>query len=308
MEPLARSLAALVYACAIGEPDGAAAKAGPVWRRHQFRATVAAQGGPPGPWRIATDVFAPAGWHLAGSLLRLDLALAPLALRRLDATEMPGTSQLSASDRRTLAMTVALIEPQQFTDSDRDAIASALARGRDRIERLQAAPAELERVAADAGVSGWRRNAIAWMLANDPRRASASFTLLEQLRLGGAPAVDAWGASAYQLDGCLCVRQPEGAPDDYTGRASSGQLGAQLADVMLRTAAVLAERRLPALLARDVAAYAMQDVIDRGHASYFDDWLPLAAAARELPDDRFADYVAALTVAGPLSPARRTSR
>ena len=39
--------------------------------------------------------------------------------------------------------------------------------------------------------------------------------------------------------------------------------------------------------------------------AYFDDWLPIALAVRELPDERFDDYVAALTVAGPLTPASR---
>jgi len=78
--------------------------------------------------------------------------------------------------------------------------------------------------------------------------------------------------------------------------------------VMLRTADVLSKRKLPALLARDVAAYAMQDAIDNGRPAYFDDWLPVALAARELPDARFDDYVAALTVAGPLTPVTKGVR
>ena len=77
---------------------------------------------------------------------------------------------------------------------------------------------------------------------------------------------------------------------------------------MLRTADALAARRLPALLARDVAAFAMQDVLDRARPAYFDDWLPVAYAARDLSESQFDDYVAALTVEGPLVPLPRGVR
>jgi hypothetical protein len=74
---------------------------------------------------------------------------------------------------------------------------------------------------------------------------------------------------------------------------------------MLRTADILSRRKLPAFLARDVAAYATQDVLDRARAAYLDDWLSVAFAARDLPEERFDDYVAALTVTGPLTPVPR---
>ena len=318
-EPLANSLSALVYACALGEADGAPVKAGALWRRHQFGGKVAGQGGPAGPWRIATEIFGKDGWYLAGSLLRLDAALAPLALRRLDATEMPGASHLSTSDRRALAATIALVDPQRLTDTHRDVIAAALARGRERIELLAASAMGSDRgqtpqkilgpIATDAALSGWRQNSLTWLLANDAARVAGSFTLLELFRLGAGQKRDQWGTTAFPLDGCLCLRHPADDPwEDYAGRPSTGQLATQLPDVMLRTAEVLSKRKLPALLAREVAAYAMQDAIDRGRPAYFDDWLPIALAVRELPDERFDDYVAALTVAGPLTPAARGKR
>jgi hypothetical protein len=238
--------------------------------------------------------------------LRLDLALVQLALRRLDATEMPGASLLSTSDRRTVAAAVALVDPQRLTDRERDGIAASLERGRLRVTALVATREGLDKVAADAALSEWRRSAIAWLLANDPSRVARSFTLLEQFRLGGGLAADGWGGSALPLDGCLCLRQPSAIPwEDYTGRSSTGQLGTQFADVMLRTADILSRRKLPAFLARDVAAYATQDVLDRARAAYLDDWLSVAFAARDLPEERFDDYVAALTVTGPLTPVPR---
>jgi hypothetical protein len=308
LTPLAHSLQGIVYAAAIGEPDSASMNGGAVWRRHRFGPEALGQSDSGAPWRLATEVFGAGDWHLVGSLLRLDVALAHLALRRIDSTEMPGPSLLSTTDRRTLAISVALIDPHAITDADRDVVAEAIARGRSRVADLSAHPGLFETIAPDAGISEWRQNAIRWLLATDPARASSAFTTLELFRLGGDTSSPAWGAAAVPLDGCLCLRMPDRLPwEEYAGRASTGQLATQLADVMLRAAEVLSARRLPALLLRDVAAFAMQDVIDAAHPAYFDDWLPVAFAARDLADDRWDDYVAALTAAGPLLPAPRTA-
>jgi hypothetical protein len=307
---LAHSMTALVYADALGEPEGQPAAAGAVWRKHRFEGNHGGDGARPLAWRLATEVFAPQGWHLAGSVLRLDLALAPLALRRLDSTEMPMPSALPASSRRTLALSVALIDPRALADGERDAIAAALARGRARAVALIEDPSGFDRAAADAGLSEWRANAARWTLGAGSSRAVASvFTLLELFRLGGGQPSAAWGAAAVPVDGCLCLRFPEPAAwEDFAGRPASGQMAAQLADVMLRTADALAARRLPAVLARDVVALAMQDAIDRARTAYLDDWLPVAYAVRDLTESQFDDYVAALTVDGPLVPIARGIR
>ena len=307
---LAHSLMALVYAGALGEPDGQAAAAGAVWRRHRFEGNHGGEAGRPIAWRIATEVFAPDGWHLAGSLLRLDLALAPLALRRLDSTEMPTPSVLPAHTRRTLALSVALIDPRALADDERDAIAAALARGRARAATLAKDPSGFETAAADAGLSEWRTNAARWALtAGSPPAVADPFTLLELFRLGGGQGPAAWGTAAAPLDGCLCLQFPaRTAWEDFAGRPTTGQMATQLADTMLRTADALASRRMPALLARDVVAFAMQDVLDRARPAYFDDWLPLAYAARDISEGQFDDYIAALTVAGPLVPVPKGVR
>ena len=118
-----------------------------------------------------------------------------------------------------------------------------------------------------------------------------------------------WRDWATPLDGCLCRRFPAAvAWEEFAGRGATGQLATQLADVMLRTADALAARRLPAMLARPLAALAMQDVIDRARPGHFDDWLAVAFAARDLRDDRFDDFIATLTVAGPLVPVAKGSR
>ena len=307
---LAHSMMALVYADALGEPDGQPAAAGAVWRRHRFEGNQGGEAGRPVAWRLATEVFAPGGWHLAGSILRLDLALAHLALRRLDSTEMPAPSVLPANSRRTLALSVALIEPRALADEERDGIAASLARGRARIAALTTDPSGFAAAAADAGLSEWRTNAAEWSLDSGAATGIAeAFTVLETFRLGGGRGPGVWGTAAVPLDGCLCLQFPErAASEDFAGRPPTGQMATQLADVLLRTADALAARRLPAPLARDVVAFAMQDVLDRARPAYFDDWLPIAYAVREIKDRQFDDYVAALTVAGPLVPLPRGAR
>jgi hypothetical protein len=300
---LASSLTALIYATAIGEPDSPAARGGAVWRRHRFGGATRDLMDSPISWRLATEVFGPDGWYLSGSLLKLDLALAHFALRRLDPTEMPAVSALSTMDRRTLAMTVALIDARAITDEARDAAAAALGRGRERVMGLAARPETLDAIADVAALSEWRRSGLRWLLARDAARVPEGFSPLELFRLGGGALPPGWGAAAVALDGCFCLRlSPATAWEEYAGRPSSGQLATQLADLMLRTAQALSVRRLPARLMRDVAAFAMQDAMDASRPGYFDDWLSVAFAARDLGDDRFDDYVAALTAAGPLIP------
>jgi hypothetical protein len=301
---LAHSMTALVYADALGEPDDQPAAAGAVWRRHRFEGNHGGDPALPVAWRMATEVFAPTGWHLAGSVLRLDLALAPLVLRRLDSTEMPSASLLPTGSRRTLALSVALIDPRALADDTRDAIAAALSRGRARAAALATDPSGFETAAADAGLSEWRTNAARWALnAGFAPAIADAFTMLELFRLGGGRAPAAWGTATAPLDGCLCLQFPERtAWEEFAGRPTTGQMATLLADLLLRIADALAARRLPALLARDVAAFAMQDVLDRARPAYFDDWLPVAYAARDLSESQFDDYVAALTVDGPLVP------
>jgi len=300
---LANSLTAIVYATAVGEPDSPAATGGAVWRRHRFGGATRDLVDSPVAWRLAVEIFGPDGWHLSGSLMKLDLALAHFGLHRLDPTEMPPVSALSTMDRRTLAMTVALIDPRTIGDGATDAAAAALARGRERVIGLAAHPETLDAIASAAALSEWRQAGLRWLLTHDPPRVARAFTLLELFRLGGGTPAPGWGAAAKALDGCFCLRLSPGTQwEEYSGRPSSGLLATQLADLMLRTAQALSARRLPGLLMRDVAGFAMQDAMDAARPGYFDDWLSVAFAARDLSDDRFDDYVAALTAMGPLMP------
>jgi hypothetical protein len=308
LAPLSRSLAGIVYAVAMGDPAGRVINGGAVWSRHRFGGHGAAQDPAGFAWRVATEVFGAGGWHLNGSLLYLHVALAHMTLRRLDESEMPLASHLGTTDRRSIAMSIALADARAMTDEQRDAIAAALARGRARVSSLIATPGAIDDVVAETGIAEWRRNTIAWTVANDPKRLLESFTLAELYRAGGGAALDTWGTASQPFDGCLCLRMPAHAWEEALGRPSTGQLGTHLVDVMLRTADVLAARQLPAALARDVASFVACDALDRASPAWAGDWMTVVGAVRDIPNDRFDDFISALTAIGPLIPPSRGSQ
>ena len=81
-------------------------------------------------------------------------------------------------------------------------------------------------------------------------------------------------------------------------------LASGVGDLNLRVALALHELKLPAALAKGVLAHATQDYVDTVKPLHGNDWLTMARWAQQLPTERVADYVAALTADGPLIPDR----
>jgi hypothetical protein len=311
---LAGTLASILYASSLGDPEGGALVGGNVALRHDFgvspglaRTTLA--------WRLPREEFGTAqGWRLSGSLLGLDLALARLAIRRMDSGDMPREPRLTANERQTMFLTAAWMRPGAMSDAARDELAAALGRGRARIDALTADPEAIDRVAHDAGLSEWRREALAWTIQHDRGALHDQFSLTETLWLGAprmsaALDLDAWGPAQFALTGCPCLNMP--APGDWellTGRPAVGLLGTRNADVQLRVAELLARLQLPASLAAGTTAFAIQDVVDRAQPAYFGDMLAVSRAVRDITPDRLTDYVAALASAGPLLPESSDDR
>lgn len=306
---LAQVLASIVYAAYLGDPQGPAMAGGNVAIRHDLGLDSGAKPNPLNAWRIASESFGgPGGWMLRGSLLGLEAPLAKYAIRRIDDTVMPPAPKLTSNERQTAALTVALMRPQSMDDAARDRIVAALDRGRARVAQLKSDHSVLDDVAEDAGLSEWRRQSLAWTLANDPGRIDEQLTLMELLWLGtpddsSLAALDGWGAAGLTLKGCLCLAMPRrGQWESLSGRPAAGILSTRGADVGLLVAEALARLRLPASLAPGVAAFAMQDVLDATQPAYFDDWSQFGRAATTISNDRIVDYVAALTAGGPLLP------
>lgn len=313
-QALAETLASVLYAAHLGDPDTQAVSSGNVALRHDFGFAAPPRSARSSTaWRLPVEEFGSKGWHIRGSLLGLEAALGRLSLRRLDPTTMPEEPGLGPSDTRALTTAAALFHHRAMTDAAKDEIAAAIGRGRARAAALTPDPAVLDRAASDAGMSEWRRQTLAWTVAEEPGRTIEHFSLVELFWLG-APrpsllqTMDAWGAAAHPLSGCLCLRMPHAlAAEELSGRPSTGLMATRYADVALHVAGALASLELPAALAPAIMSFALQDAIERTRPAFPGDPTAFARAAISLPRDRMEDYIAALTAQGPLLPADPTS-
>ena len=302
---LSDALVSIVYAIHLGDPEGPAVTSSNVALRHDFGLVVSPSGGSSDAWHLPIERFdTRKPWRVRGSILGLEMALARMTLRRIDRTAMPGEPTLGSSDRQTLMLTAALSNPLAVSDESRDAIASAIAQGRSRVAALAGDQSQVSDVADAAGFSEWRRQALAWSL-EQRREVLSAFSLLELFWLGAGrsestAALHAWGAAAFPLTGCLCLRLPSASPWEQFAGYGTEVLATRAADVPLKIAETLSMLKLPAVLAPALAGLVTQDVFDHARLGYPDDWEAFSEAVLEIPAQRISDYVAALTVLGPL--------
>jgi hypothetical protein len=313
---LADVLLSIAYAADVGDPDGTVLLAEDVSRRHDFGFNARdAEQRLHLAWAVPRAEVTPGvPWHVSGSLLGLDIGLAPLTLRRLNFERVLEAPKLTSNERDTFALSVSLLNPFALRDADRDAIADAVARGQRRIGALRnggqaaaraAADAAFEAMADELSLEGWRRRAVRWMAVHEADRVPAMFSLTELLVLGGgrASAFDVWGMSMTASQGCLCSRlTPPGQWPTLLGRPPLGLTATAVADVHLHVAIMLKEMRLPAAIAKVVLSGAVQDFIDEARSTDDADWLSLVRGSRAATRDRVEDYIAAATAAGPFVP------
>jgi hypothetical protein len=305
-ELMSQTLLSFVYAIDLGDPDGTILLADDVSRRHDFGFDMkdAEQRGR-SAWSLPRQDVAPGvPWHISGSLLGLDVALAPLALRRVSMDHLVDAPRLTSNLRDAFAVSVAIVNPFALTNEGRDAIVTAIDAGRRRLAALTDV-GELEVAAAEIGMEGGRRRSLVWTFTNDRAHVESMLSLTELLVLGGGqPAqLGAWGMSMIATSGCVCSRLT--LPSGWTilsGRPQLGVIAAGLADVNLQMAVLLKALDLPAPLARTALSAAMQDFIDEVKPTDESDWITMARAARSFTVDQIADYLAVATAAGPLVP------
>jgi hypothetical protein len=249
-------------------------------------------------------------WHVSGSLLALDIGLAPLALRRVNFEHLTGAPKLTSNERDAFAASVAVMNPYALRDVDRDALVEATARGRARVLALAADPAALEPLADEIGMDTRRRREVRWTLAQEADALLSMFSMTELVFLGGGDlhALGAWGTIGLSTNGCLCSRLP--APGRWwllAGRPQLGIVATGIADLHLHVAAKLKELQVPAALAKVVLSGAVQDFIDEVRPTDDGDWLTLARMSRVATREQIEDYLAAATADGPLVPDVATS-
>jgi hypothetical protein len=301
---LGEALVSLAYACDLGDPEGTALIAGDPSARHDFGygmpsrdARVRAM------WGVAVTESRNGPSHLVGSVLALDLAMAPLALRRINTDRVPEAPMLNLVQRDVFAATVAVMDPRALTDDARDEIAAAVDRGRNRLNGLDPETAGV--LARELRLDGWRARALVWTARHEPDQGLSLLTMTELLVLGGGQpsAFNAWGMYAFRTRGCLCTElPPPGLWQSWWGLSQIGLPSALTSDLPLRVAVVLHNLQLPAVLAQPVLAAAMQDFVDSVNPTDGNDWLTLARAIQTIGIERFEDYIAAATADGPLVP------
>jgi hypothetical protein len=303
-------LISMLYAALIPYDADRMAAGGDAALRHEIVYTIGMHVRPLSAWRFAEESFSQAqGWQLRGSLLGLDVPLARFALRRLDLSAMPPAPRLTSAERQTAALAAAWMRPRDLSDAARDEIAAAFKRGLARVAALEPDRDALERVARDAGLSAWRREALGWLLEHDRARVGSQFSPLELLWLGApraglVPGIDAWGAPVAPLTSCLRLQMPQPFPwEVLSGRPSVGLLASLAADVGIVLARELADRELPAALAAGLAGLAMQEVLDGTLPAYLGDWSQFGRAALALRRDTLEDFISALAAGGALVPA-----
>jgi hypothetical protein len=303
---LARGLIELNYAAALGQPDRAWVTAGDVARRHLF--DLRSFSGRGAVWEVPfiKGTVRP-GISLTGSLLALDVALAELALVRLSLKPPPRQPMLGDVNRRTTVEAIALVGSMSLTDRDRDEIAAALRRGRERVAALRTTD-DARTLAEELRLSPVRVSLLPWVVSREPARVSAFLSLGEILRLGIRDVPDdstlhAWGAPAGSRLGCLCLQLPRREPwEIVAGRWGSGMLMSTFPDLNLRLAELLSEMQMPASLLGPVLASATLDFVTTTISRDEDDRRGLIEYVNTLDRERFEQYLALLTTDGPLVP------
>ena len=306
---IADALLALVYTPALGDPEGPALLGGDIAQRHNFGLV-----GPAGmrrdfvAWALPKEqVGDGTPWHVEGSLLGLDIALARLALRRIADNEMPVAPTINLNDQLTFARTVMTLNPHSLHDADRDRIVAAIRRGRDRVTSAGASLAAVKALAEEAQLPSSVLQTLAWTITRTPDVAPALFGLRDFLWLGKPDlpqaTLDHWGIYAESLDSRLKTAMPKPSPwENFGGRADGGLVATQAPDLVLRLAEETARLKLPAQLVPGLLMYAAQDYWHDVDSRFPDDWPAMTRQALALSPSRVEDYVAALAGGGPLRP------
>jgi hypothetical protein len=301
---LGEALVSLAYACELGDPEGTILIAGDPSVRHDFGYGMPSRDTRvKAMWNVAITETRNGPSHLIGSVLALDLAMAPLALRRISTDRIPEAPMLNLIQRDSFAATVAVMDPRELTDEARDEIAALVDRGRTRLNALD--PDTAGSIARDLRLDGWRARALAWAVRREPDHSVGLLTMAELMVLGGGrpSAFNAWGMYAARTRGCLCAQlAPPWLWQSWWGLPQVGLPATLVSDLPLRVAVVLHNLQLPAVLAKPVLAAAMQDFLDGVNPTDGNDWLTLARAVQVIGAERFEDYVAAATAEGPLVP------
>ena len=268
--------------------------------RHEFGAE---------PWALPEEVVGPgAPWHVRGSLLGLERALARLSLHRLAGDALPEAPPvIDAGQRRSLAMPAASSTRCELCDADRDAIAAAVEAGRSRAAALRAGQAERGRGVPRGGprpVARARLRVAARARAGRARAASSPWasSCTSARAASGASTPGAYPTTSPRG---LVPRLPARVPLDEQRRDGRRSRRSRRASWTWSCAwrSTSRERRLPRASALRSCRRSFRTCSPRPGPWRSDDRLGLDAWVRAQGRDRLDDAVASLVGRGPLQPA-----
>lgn len=310
-ELLGHALIEITYAVALGQPEGIPISAAEAAARHGFGLGT-------GDWRRMAAWQAPverqdsdAGWRVSGSLLGLDVRLAPFSVLQLSSKPPPRRPTLNDQDRRAMMETIPLIAPAALLDGDRDTIVAAIRRGRARVGALGSA-ADAQALADEIRMSPAKRSLFAWAVVHDIDAVPSFLSAGDLLWLGLEGSADPdrlhrWGAPARSRVGCLCLRVTAARSEEmFWGRWHAGFRISAFPDLNLRLTELLADLQMPALLLAPVLAPAVFDFVNLVESPDPDDRRGLIEFVRTMHLDQVEQYLAALTTDGPLVPVSHT--
>jgi hypothetical protein len=302
---LARGLLELTYAVALGQPDGTTILAADAASRHEFGFDLPGFGRL-GVWRRpAAGADRVRDWHVTGSILGLDVALAPFSIVRLSTRPPSSRPTLNDEDRRLFIETVPLMNPADLKPADHKTLVAGIRRGRERAAAVRTAR-DVEAVAGLLNLAPARTTLLTWAVQRQP--AGLQLSPSELLVLGLEPgakagSLDAWGVPGEPRIGCLCLQMPAWRQADLsTGRWHTGALATGFPDLNLRLAELLDDLGMPGTLLPSVLAAATWDFVVNVRSRDYDDRQALVDYVDALTGDRVELYLALLTTDGPLVP------
>ncbi len=306
------ALGELAYAASMGWAEDLPLTALAAFRRHVFvRPSVT--GTADASW-LMPDIVTARGsaWHVAGSLLGLGDALAPVALRRPSLKPLAVAPTLNTGDRRWLVTTVAAFDRRHFTDEAQHVLVAAISRGEARL-RATSGAASARDLAAAAGAPPLRQGLAGWIAEVHPAELPGSFSMTEIMRLGlesgDVPeSLSGWGPMQRPVSGRIATGPVPPWPwERYTGR-SQRLVSCALPDLQLVLAVRLAALELPAMLVVDLMPSATYELVNIAAPRHADDFAALAEHVRGVDQSALERHLGLLTTAGPLRPITARSR
>lgn len=276
-------LVELTYALAMGWGDELPLRPSEAAARHAFGRSAADESQAWDAPVLAVDEGT--RWYVRGSLLGLDVALAPLTLRRASTRIPLRRPSLNTADRRVLIESIALVRRTDLDATRARDSHDALTAGQARIVDALGDEARCLALVERLPLGHARASLLAWTCRHDAARLPRALSVREVMRLGGiSPApiahvssmstADAhYGALAQPLSGAWGLwLSPLVDPERLGGHWGTGVAAALFADLHVRVLGLLGELDLPAALLPEALAGVTWEFVTHVPAAYPDDW------------------------------------